>query len=388
MLRLIADHSDKVDGIKVSLLDDVREVRIRQALPDGVRLYTGDDFNYPAPDRRGKRRPARGLRRDRAGRGVVPSERSTRATPSGFERMLDPTLPLARKLFARAHLALQDGHRLPRLAQRPSGAISAWSAAWRARAPSCTWPTLFRLAAGAGLLVDPPLAAGRMRRLLAVGGIDVVSRLDPTRLSFNEITADHLSLEEAVEACAAAGIGWFGPWRHKLSPGAPERIRHAGLRVSSLCRGGFFPATNAAAGAERDRDNRTAVEEAAELGTDVLVLVCGPALDGELDAARRQVLEGIETLLPHAAAHGVRLGIEPLHPMMIAERSVVVTLAQALELAERFDAARGGRGHRRLSRLVGPRARAPGRARGGPHRRLPRVRLALPDPRRARPAAA
>jgi sugar phosphate isomerase/epimerase len=169
-----------------------------------------------------------------------------------------------------------------------------------------------------------------------------VSGLDPTRLSFNEITADHLSLEEAVEACAAAGIGWFGPWRHKLSPGAAERIRHAGLRVSSLCRGGFFPASGAAARAERDRDNQTAVEQAAELGTDVLVLVCGPALDGDLETARRQVLHGIETLLPHAAAHGVRLGIEPLHPMMIAERSVVVTLAQALELAERFDAAEVG----------------------------------------------
>ena len=163
--------------------------------------------------------------------------------------------------------------------------------------------------------------------------------LDPARLSFNEITADHLSLEAAVEACAASGIGWFGPWRHKLGPGAAERINAAGLRVSSLCRGGFFPATGAAARAERIKDNRLAVEQAAELGTDVLVLVCGPAPDGDLEAARRQVLEGIETLLPHAAEHGVQLGIEPLHPMMIAERSVVVTLAQALDLAERFDPA-------------------------------------------------
>ena len=112
--------------------------------------------------------------------------------------------------------------------------------------------------------------------------------------------------------------------------------------MSSLCRGGFFPAPDAAGRRERDADNRAAVEEAAELGTDVLVLVCGPAPDGDLEAARRQVLEGIETLLPHAAEHGVRLGIEPLHPMMIAERSVVVTLAQALDLAERFDPERVG----------------------------------------------
>ena len=166
--------------------------------------------------------------------------------------------------------------------------------------------------------------------------------LDPARLSFNQITADHLSLEAAVEASAAEGIGWFGPWRHKLGPGAAEHIHGAGLRVSSLCRGGFFAAETAAARAERANDNRLAVEQAAELGTDVLVLVCGPAPDGDLEGARRQVLEGIEALLPHAAEHGVRLGIEPLHPMMIAERSVVVTLAQALDLAERFDPAEVG----------------------------------------------
>jgi sugar phosphate isomerase/epimerase len=161
--------------------------------------------------------------------------------------------------------------------------------------------------------------------------------VDPARLSFNSITADQVSLEEAVGACVEAGIGWFGPWRHKLAPGAAERIRAAGLRVSSLCRGGFFPALDAATRREREADNRAAVDEAAELGTDVLVLVCGPAPDGDLGAARRQVLEGIEALAPYAAERGVKLGIEPLHPMMIAERSVVVTLAQALDLAERFD---------------------------------------------------
>ena len=163
--------------------------------------------------------------------------------------------------------------------------------------------------------------------------------LDPARLSFNQITADHMDLDTAVEACAEAGIGWFGPWRHKLGRGAAQRIRGAGLRVSSLCRGGFVPASDRAGRDERDADNRVAVEQAAGLETDVLVLVCGPAPDGDLGAARRQVLEGIEVLIPHAAEHGVRLGIEPLHPMMIAERSVVVTLSQALDLAERFDAA-------------------------------------------------
>jgi sugar phosphate isomerase/epimerase len=69
------------------------------------------------------------------------------------------------------------------------------------------------------------------------------------------------------------------------------------------------------------------------------VLVCGPAAGRDLAAARRMVAEGIERLLPFAADHGVRLGIEPLHPMMIGERSVVVTLGEANDLAARFDAA-------------------------------------------------
>ena len=123
------------------------------------------------------------------------------------------------------------------------------------------------------------------------------------------------------------------------------------------------------------------MEEAAELGTDVLVLVCGPAPDGDLEAARRQVLEGIETLLPHAAEHGVRLGIEPLHPMMIAERSVVVTLAQALDLAERFEPERVGVVIDAYHVWWDPRARAPGRARGRAHRSATTCRTGSCPPR-------
>ena len=86
------------------------------------------------------------------------------------------------------------------------------------------------------------------------------------RLSFNQITADHLDLEQAVDACVDSGIAWFGPWRQKLGPGAAEKIRNGGLRVSSLCRGGFFPAVDPAGRAERDEDNRIAVDQAADSG--------------------------------------------------------------------------------------------------------------------------
>lgn len=160
---------------------------------------------------------------------------------------------------------------------------------------------------------------------------------EPERLSFNQITADHLSLEQVVEGCAGAGIPWIGPWRHKLEPGSADRIRDAGLRVSSLCRGGFFPAASEAERRERDADNRRAVEEAAELETGVLVLVCGGARGADLERARTEVIEGIERLAPHAESCGVALAIEPLHPMMVVERSVIVTLAQANSIAERFD---------------------------------------------------
>jgi sugar phosphate isomerase/epimerase len=154
--------------------------------------------------------------------------------------------------------------------------------------------------------------------------------IDPARLSLNLITVDHWTLSEAAERCAAAGIGWVAPWRHQLTPDAPRVLREAGLRVSSLCRGGFFTAPGA------DADNRRAVEEAASLGAPVLVLVCGPPAGGDLPAARAAIAAGIERLLPFAASHGVRLGIEPLHPMMVGERSAIVTLGEALALARSF----------------------------------------------------
>jgi sugar phosphate isomerase/epimerase len=167
-----------------------------------------------------------------------------------------------------------------------------------------------------------------------------VSPADLRRLSLNQATTQRWGMAETIDGCARAGVGWIGLWRHKVQEiGLAEtarRVRDAGLQVSSLCRGGFFPAATAAERQTRIDDNRLAIDEAVELGASVLVLVCGPGPDRDLDGARQMVEDGIRAVLPHAVERGVRLAIEPLHPMYAGDRSVVVTLAQANALAERI----------------------------------------------------
>jgi sugar phosphate isomerase/epimerase len=167
-----------------------------------------------------------------------------------------------------------------------------------------------------------------------------MATVDLGRLSLNTITTERWTLHEAIEGCGRAGIGWIAPWRNRVQEAglaeSRRMIQGAGLKVSSLCRGGMFPAATAAEREARLDDNRRAVEEAAEIGADTLVLVCGPATVKDIQLARQWVLEGIEKLVPFAQSCGVRLGIEPLHPMYAAERSVIVTLGQANEMAERF----------------------------------------------------
>jgi len=161
-----------------------------------------------------------------------------------------------------------------------------------------------------------------------------------SRLSLNQMTTENYSLKETLDACVAEGVGWIAAWRHKIEPVASSAgmIRNAGLRVSSLCRGGFFPAATARERKERVEDNLRAIDQAAMIGAELLVLVCGPAPDRDLDAARAMVVDGVAQIAGYARQSGVRLGIEPLHPMYAAERSVVVTLRQAIDMAEQFDA--------------------------------------------------
>ncbi|MER5641110.1 sugar phosphate isomerase/epimerase [Kitasatospora sp. NPDC002227] len=163
-----------------------------------------------------------------------------------------------------------------------------------------------------------------------------------TRLSLNQITTKHWSLPEAVQGCVDAGVPAIGLWRDKVAEAgvaeAARLVRDAGLAVSTLCRGGFLTATGPEGRRAALAENLQALEEAAELGTDTLVLVAGglPAGSRDLAGARSRVAELLAELAPHAGDFGVRLAIEPLHPMFCADRAVVSTLGQALDLAELF----------------------------------------------------
>lgn len=168
--------------------------------------------------------------------------------------------------------------------------------------------------------------------------------VDLSRFSINQMTVKQLSLPELAEACGRLGVDQVGLWREPVQEyGLTETarlIREAGLRVTTLCRGGFFTAIGPEARAAALADNRRAIEEAATLGTEVLVLVSGglPAGSKDLQGARERIADALTELGPYAEEHGVRLAIEPLHPMYASDRCVVSTLAQALDLAERFPA--------------------------------------------------
>ena len=164
------------------------------------------------------------------------------------------------------------------------------------------------------------------------------------RLSFNQMTADPWSLEKVVSNCGKSGISNIGVWRHKLDGDAAKAsamIKDAGLSVSSLCRGGWFSAPTTEERRKRIEDNRSAIEEAALLGTQVLVIVSGPANGQTLDDARATVMEGLMEVLPDAEKAGIILGVEP-DPMYAAERSVVVTLKQANDIVDQLESPSAG----------------------------------------------
>lgn len=164
---------------------------------------------------------------------------------------------------------------------------------------------------------------------------------DLSKLCVHTITTKPWSLEEAAENYQKVGVKGVSVWRQYLGgrdiSAAGDRLRSHGLDIVSLVRGGFFPSISAKNRDLAIQDNLKAVDEAAALGAPMIVLVCGADPDQSLETSRKQIKEGIEKVLPHAMANGVKLAIEPLHPMYADTRSAVSTLRQANEMAESID---------------------------------------------------
>jgi sugar phosphate isomerase/epimerase len=161
---------------------------------------------------------------------------------------------------------------------------------------------------------------------------------DLSKLCVHTQTNKPWSLEECIQNYSAAGIHAVSIWRHLLEDQSISRVRSLlkehEMKVVSLVRGGFFASVHPERREAALEDNRLAIEQAAEIGAPLLVLVCGADPDQSLEASRDQIREGIQSILPEAKEAGVSLAIEPLHPMYAADRSAITTLAQANDLVE------------------------------------------------------
>ena len=201
---------------------------------------------------------------------------------------------------------------------------------------------LFRLADGGGRAARPRSAAARFRPLLAVAGVALMRELASAGLSLNSPppAPQRWSLREAIEGCARAGIPGSGRgatrWPRPALRRRRSMTRDAGLgRLGALSRR-HVPGRRAAGRAARIDDNRRAIDEAHAIGAPCLVVLGGglPAGSKDLPGARAMFHDGLAAVLPEARAAGVTLALEPLHPMTCADRSVLSTLGQALDLCE------------------------------------------------------
>jgi len=157
-------------------------------------------------------------------------------------------------------------------------------------------------------------------------------------LCLHTITTKPWNIEQAAKHYASAGVNGITVWRDALEgrnvKHTGQMLRNHNLTIVSLSRGGFFASKDRARRKDALDDNRRAIEEAAELGTNLIVLVSGADPAQSLEDSRKQIRDGIAAILPEAAAAGVKLAIEPLHPMYADTRSAINTLAQANDMAE------------------------------------------------------
>ena len=164
---------------------------------------------------------------------------------------------------------------------------------------------------------------------------------DFSKLCVHTQTNKPWTIEQCINHYAAAGIRAISIWRHLLEGKDLSNIKKllikSKIEVVSLVRGGFFPAVDEEQRLLALEDNRLAIEQAAALGGPQVVLVCGTDPNQSLKVSRQQIKEGIIALIPQAERLGVKLSIEPLHPMYAGDKSAIVTLGQANDLSEEID---------------------------------------------------
>ncbi|MDP3913090.1 MAG: sugar phosphate isomerase/epimerase family protein [Bacteroidota bacterium] len=169
---------------------------------------------------------------------------------------------------------------------------------------------------------------------------------DFSKLCVHTLTTKPWDIEACVKNYSEAGIHGITIWRNVLENKNLAEIKTLlddhGMTVVSLARGGFFPSVEKEKREVAIQDNLFAIEQAATIGAPSIVLVCGADGRQSLEKSREQIAEGIQRILPAAKSAGVKLSIEPLHPMYAGDRSAINTLKQANDMAEMINSDRVG----------------------------------------------
>lgn len=164
---------------------------------------------------------------------------------------------------------------------------------------------------------------------------------DFSKLCVHTLTTKPWNLRQCAENYSAAGIYGITIWRNVLEnqnlKEAKTLLDDFGMNVVSVARGGFFPSVEKEKRQAAIDDNLFCIEQAVAVGAPLIVLVCGADGRQPLEKSREQIKEGILKILPHAKAAGVKLAIEPLHPMYAGDRSAINTLAQANQMTEEIN---------------------------------------------------
>lgn len=164
---------------------------------------------------------------------------------------------------------------------------------------------------------------------------------DTSKLCIHTITTRPLPIEVSIELYSRYRIKgitlWRDSYKEKNLLEVKNTIQDSGLEIVSICRGGFFPAPTSRERARAIQENMKIIDEAHQLGSPLIVMVCGAVPGIPLEEARKQIEEGINEITNYAESAGIKLGIEPLHPMYADSRSAINTLKQANDLCSKIN---------------------------------------------------